>query len=162
MPLRIRLTNLTSEPLEIEDGARAPASLAMDQTAVSRRTPGCRYDEARDVRDRHHLRAGETARDARPQKGAGDRREHPPGRPAKPDPAPAANDRKEGAPLSCWRCRAGAWTSLFAEHVMRGRSWDLASRSFFRAFAGDEPAPDLEARLVHSLPNCDPTPSSAR
>jgi hypothetical protein len=85
MPLRIRLTNLTSEPLEIEDGARAPASLAMDQTAVSRRTPGCRYDEA-----------------------------------------------------------------------MRGRSCDLASRSFFRAFAGDEPAPDSEARLVHSLPNCDP------
>ena len=40
----------------------------MDQTAVSRRTPGCRYDEARDVRDRHHLRAGETARDARPKK----------------------------------------------------------------------------------------------
>jgi hypothetical protein len=57
-----------------------------DQTAISRRTPGCRHDEARDVRDRHHLRAGETARDARSQESAGDRREHPSGRPAKPDP----------------------------------------------------------------------------
>src|SRR5262249_46658953 len=55
-------------------------SKVKDQTPVSRR-----HDEARDVRDRHDLRAGEAARDARSEEGAGDRREHPPGRPAKPD-----------------------------------------------------------------------------
>src|SRR5262249_8430324 len=44
------------------------------------------HDEARNIRDREHLCAGEAARHARPQEGASDRREHAAGRSANPDP----------------------------------------------------------------------------
>src|SRR5262249_12237964 len=46
-------------------------------------------DEARDIRDRQDLRAGEAARDVRSEEGAGDRREHLAGGPAGPDPGAA-------------------------------------------------------------------------
>src|SRR5262249_49516691 len=73
------------------------------------------HDEARDIRDREHLCAGEAARHARPQEGAGDRREHTAGRPANPDPGAAG-----------WRAlRAGGRAASLGSVQATGRGHDL-------------------------------------
>src|SRR5262245_62842966 len=67
-----------SSPLRCETAVAAPSAQPSNRTKT--------HDEARDIRDRQHLRAGEAALDARSRQGAGNRRGHAAERPANSAP----------------------------------------------------------------------------